>query len=278
MILRKGSAMAKTIKILSWNVNGIRAIHKKGFLEWLGAASPDILCLQETKALPEQLPKELLNPPGYFSYWNYAQKKGYSGVAVLTRQEPLSIRNGMGIPEFDDEGRFLQLDFEDFTLFNVYFPNVKQGPERLQFKMAFYDSFLEYAESLRKTTPRLMFLGDVNTAHNEIDLARPKENSTISGFLPIEREWIDKAVSIGYVDTFRHFHETDVQYSWWDMKSRARERNVGWRIDYVFVTTAMLDAVKGAFILGDVMGSDHCPVGVDLVMGPSASRAKNSGR
>jgi exodeoxyribonuclease III len=261
---RKGSVMVKTIKILSWNVNGIRALHKKGFLEWLDTACPDILCLQETKALPEQLPEALCKPPGYFAHWHYAQKKGYSGVAVFTRQKPRRVQNGMGFPHFDEEGRFIQVDFEDFTLFNVYFPNGKKGPERLQFKMAFYDAFLEYLERLRKTSHRLMFLGDINTAHREIDIARPKENSTISGFLPIEREWIDKVVSLGYVDTFRHFHEDEVQYSWWDMKSRARERNVGWRIDSVFVTREMLADVKSAFILGDVMGSDHCPVGVEL--------------
>jgi exodeoxyribonuclease-3 len=268
--------MSNTIRILSWNVNGIRALHKKGFLEWLNAASPDILCLQETKALPEQLPEELLKPPGYSAYWHYAQKKGYSGVAVFTRQKPLDLRNGMGIPQFDEEGRFMQLDFGDFILFNVYFPNGKQGPERLQFKMAFYDAFLEYTEAVRKITPRLIFLGDVNTAHNEIDLARPKENSTVSGFLPIERRWIDKAESLGYVDTFRHFHENEAQYSWWDMKSRARERNVGWRIDYVFVTREMLDAVKSAFILGDVMGSDHCPVGIELAVGQSKPHSKKA--
>ena len=264
--------MPKTIKILSWNVNGIRAVHKKGFLDWLKAASPDILCLQETKAAPEQLSEDLIRPPGYFSYWHSSKKKGYSGVAVYTKEEPLDSQTGMGIPRFDDEGRLIRLDFRNFTLFNVYFPNGKSGPERLQFKMDFYDAFLDHLEALRKQVPRLIFVGDVNTAHNEIDLARPKENSKVSGFLPIEREWMDKAVDRGYVDTFRNFYGDAVHYSWWDLKSRARERNTGWRIDYVFVTIDMLNSVRAAFILPEVMGSDHCPVGIELESGSSDMR------
>ncbi|MBM3300154.1 MAG: exodeoxyribonuclease III, partial [Deltaproteobacteria bacterium] len=191
-------------------------------------------------------------------------KKGYSGVAVYTKEKPSNVAMSMGIDRFDEEGRFMRLDFRGFTLLNVYFPNGKQSEERLAFKMDFYDAFLEYAEVLRRKQPRLMFIGDVNTAHNEIDLARPKENSTVSGFLPKEREWIDTVISSGYVDTFRHLNADTVKYSWWDLKSRARERNVGWRIDYVFVTLEMLKSVKAAFILDEVMGSDHCPVGIEL--------------
>jgi len=256
--------MAGTIKILSWNVNGVRAVYKKGFLEWLHSQSPDILCLQETKALPEQLPKDLMEPEGYFAYWQGAQRKGYSGVAVFSKQRPQKVETALGVPRFDEEGRFIRLDYDGFTLFDVYFPNGKSGPDRLRFKMEFYDLFLEYLENMRKQTPRLIFVGDVNTAHNEIDLARPKENSTVSGFLPIERRWIDKAVSLGYIDSFRHFHQDRVQYTWWDMKSRARERNVGWRIDYMFVTRETLESVKSAFILDDVTGSDHCPIGIEF--------------
>jgi len=256
--------MSKLLKILSWNVNGIRGAQKRGFSDWLASESPDILCVQETKASPDQLPEALKNPPGYHSYWNSAQRKGYSGVGVYSKKEPLNLTVSMGLKSFDEEGRLMQLDFGDFVLFNVYFPNGKSGPERLRFKMDFYDAFLERIELLRQHQNRLVVVGDVNTAHNEIDLARPKENSKISGFLPIERAWIDKVVSRGYVDTFRHLHPETVKYSWWDMKSRARERNVGWRIDYVFVTREMLDSVKSAFILNDLMGSDHCPVGVDL--------------
>jgi exodeoxyribonuclease-3 len=256
--------MSRRLRILSWNVNGIRGAYKRGFADWLAAESPDILCLQETKASVDQLQESLINPEGYHSYWNSAQRKGYSGVAVYTKKEPIKVTLTMGVKSFDDEGRFIQLDFGDFVLFNVYFPNGKSGPDRLRFKMDFYDAFLEQIESLRKRQNRLVFVGDVNTAHNEIDLARPKENSKISGFLPIERAWIDRVISQGYVDTFRHFYPDTVKYSWWDLKSRARERDVGWRIDYVFVTREMLDTVKDALILTDVVGSDHCPVGVDL--------------
>ncbi len=257
--------MSDVIKLLSWNVNGIRAAYKKGLLEWLNTESPDILCTQETKARPEQLVKKLQNPEGYHAYWDWAEiKKGYSGVSVFSREEPLAVRRGMGIKKFDEEGRVLQLDFPDFILFNVYFPNGKKDNERLQYKMDFYDAFLDHVESLRKNEKPVIFVGDVNTAHNEIDLARPKENEQESGFLRIERDWIDKVVEKGYMDSFRHKHPDEVRYSWWDLKSRARERNVGWRIDYVFVCEELIGRVEDAFILTEVMGSDHCPVGIDL--------------
>lgn len=258
--------MTKTIKLLSWNVNGIRSAHKKGFVDWLLAESPDILCIQETKAQLDSLPGDLIEPDGYTSYWRSAERKGYSGVAVYTKQKPIAVEVDMGIERFDVEGRFIRLDFPEFTLFNIYFPNGKMGPERLKYKMEFYDAFLEMLEGLRAKNPRLVFVGDVNTAHNEIDLARPKENSKVSGFLPIERQWMDRAVSAGYIDTFRNMHPDAVEYSWWDLKSGARKRNVGWRIDYVFVTKEMSASVNRAYILGNVMGSDHCPVGVDLVL------------
>ncbi|MDQ7784662.1 MAG: exodeoxyribonuclease III [Desulfomonilaceae bacterium] len=263
-IREKVRTMSRTIRILSWNVNGIRAAAKKGFLELPASESPDILCIQETKARPEQVTKALLSPPGYASFWNAAQKKGYSGVAVYTKETPIHVETSLGVRKFDEEGRFIRLDFKEFSVINVYFPNGKMNAERLRFKMEFYETFLDYVQDLRATIPRLCFLGDVNTAHREMDLARPKENSNVSGFLPEEREWIDKVVAAGYVDTFRDLNKDLVQYSWWDLKSRARERNVGWRIDYVFVTAEMRDAVKNAFILTDVMGSDHCPVGVEL--------------
>jgi exodeoxyribonuclease-3 len=251
---------------LSWNVNGIRGIQKKGFLDWLLAESPDILCIQETKADPDVLPRELLEPNGYVSYWHSSARKGYSGVAVYTKEKPTAVDTSMGVDRFDVEGRFIRLDFPEFILFNVYFPNGKMGPERLKFKLEFYDHFFEMIESLRKTNTHLIIVGDVNTAHNEIDLARPKSNSKVSGFLPVERKWMDRIVSAGYVDTFRNFHPDTVQYSWWDMKSGARQRNVGWRIDYVIVTKEMLGMVHRAYIMGEVTGSDHCPVGVDLVL------------
>lgn len=256
--------MPRIIKIISWNVNGVRAAYKKGLIDWLTSTSPDILCLQETKAAVDQLPKDLIEPKGYHSYWSASQQKGRSGVAVYTKMKPLQVDLNLGKEKFDEEGRLVRLDFKDFILFNVYFPNGKASPERLQFKLEFYDFFLEYIEQLRKEFNNLIFLGDVNTAHQEIDIARPKENEKRSGFLPIERKWIDQAISRGYVDTFRHFYPGEIQYSWWDLKTRARERNVGWRIDYVFVTQEMIKSVKDAFILSDVMGSDHCPVGIEL--------------
>ena len=183
--------------------------------------------VQETKAAVEQLTSELIEPAGYHSYWSSARKKGYSGVAVYSRVEPVHVETSLGIPRFDEEGRVLQLDFPAFTLFNVYFPNGKSGSDRLAFKMAFYDAFLDRIEELRKGNKPLVFVGDVNTAHSEIDLARPKENEKVSGFLPQERAWIDTVLSRGYVDAFRMLHPDEICYSWWDLKSRARTRNVG---------------------------------------------------
>lgn len=251
-------------RLLSWNVNGIRAIKGKGFLEWLYRESPDILCLQETKAQPDQLDADLKEPPGYSVYWAYPERKGYSGVAVYSREKPVDLRYNFGDTGLDIEGRVIIAEYPGFTLFNIYFPNGKQGPERLNYKMTFYDKFLEYADSLIAAGKKLVICGDVNTAHKEIDLARPKENSKVSGFLPEERAWIDKFVEHGYVDTFRRFHQEPQQYTWWDMKSGARARNVGWRIDYFFVSENLAKSVTGAFILPDVMGSDHCPIGITL--------------
>ncbi|HEX9896168.1 MAG TPA: exodeoxyribonuclease III [Dehalococcoidales bacterium] len=248
------------VKLLCWNVNGIRAVMKRGFLDWLAREAPDVLCLQETKATPEDLPEELLKPPGYHTYWNYPEKKGYAGVATFSRGKPAKVQNGFGVPEFDNEGRVIVSEHPGFTLFNIYFPNGKQSAERLKFKLDFYDAFLDYIEPLRKDGKKLIICGDVNTAHQEIDLARPKENAKISGFLPIERAWLDKLVVRGYIDTFRHFNKEPGQYTWWDMKSRARERNVGWRIDYFFVTENLRSQLVKVAIMPEVTGSDHCPI------------------
>jgi exodeoxyribonuclease III len=255
----------KNIRLLSWNVNGIRAAYKKGFVNWFVKENPDILCLQETKAHPEQLTDDLLNINGYKSFFSSSiVKKGYSGVAIYTKQEPVKVEHGFGIPKFDDEGRIIVADYKSFVLINIYYPNGKMSPERLQYKMDFYDAFLDYANKLVKKGKNLVICGDVNTAHKEIDLARPKENSKISGFLTIEREWMDKFISQGYVDTFRMFNNQPEQYTWWDMQSRARERNVGWRIDYFFVSENFKKNVKNAFIMPEVVGSDHCPVGIEI--------------
>ena len=255
----------KKLRILSWNVNGIRAAQKKGFIDWVSKESPDIICLQETKAHPEQLSKELLNINGYKSYFSSSiVKKGYSGVAIYTKQEPVKVERGFGISKFDDEGRIIVADYKKFVLINIYYPNGKASDIRLKYKMDFYDAFLKYTENLKSKGKKLVICGDVNTAHKEIDLARPKENEKVSGFLPIEREWMDKFFSHGYHDTFRMFNSEPEQYSWWDQVTRARDRNVGWRIDYFFVSENFKKNVKDAFIMQDVMGSDHCPVGIDI--------------
>ncbi|MDP2216490.1 MAG: exodeoxyribonuclease III [Methanolobus sp.] len=250
------------IRIISWNVNGIRSVQKKGFLEWLQKEQPDILCIQETKAQKEQLGSELTEVKGYCSYFSSAEKKGYSGVALYTKKEPLSIKCGFGIPKFDREGRILIADYGEFILFNIYFPNGKSSPERLDYKMEFYDAFLEYALELKKQGKKLIICGDVNTAHREIDLARPKENETISGFLPEERAWIDRFLSQGYVDTFRFLHPEPGQYTWWSVRSGARARNVGWRIDYFYASENAMENIRDSFIMPEVPGSDHCPLGI----------------
>ena len=255
----------KKLVLLSWNVNGIRAAYKKGFVDWFKKENPDILCLQETKAHPDQLTEDLININKYKSYFSSSiVKKGYSGVAIYTKQEPVKVQHGFGIPKFDEEGRIVSAEYTDFILINIYYPNGKASDIRLKYKMDFYDAFLDYADKLVKKGKKLVICGDVNTAHKEIDLARPKENEKISGFLPIEREWMDKFFSHGYVDTFRMFNDQPEQYTWWDQQSRARERNVGWRIDYFFVSENFMKNVNKAFILPDVMGSDHCPIGLEL--------------
>ena len=254
----------KEIKLLSWNVNGIRAVKAKGFLDWLKQESPDMLCLQETKATPEQLDQDLLRPEGYHTCWNYPARKGYGGVATFSREEPLSIRRNFGNEILDGEGRIVLTEYPGLVLLNVYFPNGKKDEIRLKYKMDFYEEFLKFTDSLKTQGKNPVICGDLNTAHNEIDLARPKANEKFSGFLPEEREWMDKLIEHGYVDTFRHFNQDAGQYTWWDYKTRARARNTGWRLDYFFASDNLLPALTNAFILPDVTGSDHCPVGITL--------------
>lgn len=253
-----------TFKILSWNVNGVRAVLKKGFFDWFKQESPDILCLQETKAQTHQLPPEILYPPGYHAHWNSAKRPGYSGVATISRTKPKAVNLGFGVPRFDEEGRVLETEFEAFTLFNIYFPNGKMNDERLKYKMDFYDAALKYFMKLRKKKRGIVVCGDYNTAHKEIDLAHPKENEDVSGFLPVERAWMDKLVESGFIDTFRAFNQEPNQYSWWDLRTGARARNIGWRIDYHFISEDLKPSLQDAFILPEVIGSDHCPVGVVL--------------
>ncbi|MDD2644524.1 MAG: exodeoxyribonuclease III, partial [Methanobacteriaceae archaeon] len=252
------------LELISWNVNGIRAIHRKGFIDWLSENKPDIISIQETKAQIDQLPKKLINIPDYTSYFNSAERKGYSGVATYSQIKPKNVINGMGIEKFDTEGRLLRIDYDEFTLLNIYYPNGGSGEERLQYKLDFYDAFLDYANKLRDEGTNLVICGDLNTAHNPIDLARPKANEEVSGFLPIEREWVSKFLSNGYVDTFREFNQEPDQYTWWSYRTKARDRNVGWRLDYFFVNEEFLDKVVDSYILSDVMGSDHCPIGLKL--------------
>lgn len=253
------------MKLISWNINGIRAWHKKGNFEWFKQEKPDIFCVQETKAETSQIPEEMANLEGYSGYFASSKlRKGYSGVAILTKIKPEKVEYGLGIKEFDDEGRLIILYFKDFVLFNCYFPNGGQGEHRIDYKLRFYDAFLKKCETLKKQGKSVIFCGDVNTAHNEIDLARPKENQKNTGFLPIERAWIDKVVEKGFIDTFRYKNTDTVKYSYWDMKTFARQRNVGWRIDYFFVSDNLKDKIRDADILDSIYGSDHCPILLDL--------------
>ncbi len=254
----------KEIRILCWNVNGIRAAARKGFFDWLHQESPDILCLQEIKAQPEQLTPEIQQPPGYYTGWNFPERKGYSGVATFSKEKPIEVSHGFGIDQFDIEGRVTITRYPQFTLFNVYFPNGKMSQERLKYKMGFYDAFLDFVDLIKARGGKVIVCGDFNTAHKEIDLARPKENENVSGFLPMERAWMDKFVAHGFVDAFRHFNKEPNHYTWWSLRTRARERNIGWRLDYFFVSENLLDLVKEANILSDVTGSDHCPVEIRL--------------
>ena len=220
--------------------------------------------MQETKAHPEQLDAALLTPPGYFVYWTKPVRKGYSGVATFTKEKPLAVKTGFGIERFDAEGRVVMTEFPDFVLLNIYFPNGQSGEERLKYKLDFYEETMKFVRDLKNKGKQVIVSGDYNTAHKEIDLARPKENEDTSGFLPIERAWIDRWIADGQVDIFRKFNAEPEQYTWWDMKSAARERNVGWRIDYHFVTKELVSKVTAASIMPEVMGSDHCPVRLEI--------------
>ena len=225
-----------------------------------------MLCLQETKAHEYQLPDALKQVDGYSSSFTTPERKGYSGVGLYTREghEPRSVTFGLGVERFDSEGRTIVADFDDFVFLGIYFPNGKQSAERLRYKMEFYDAFLEYVDKLRREGRSVIVCGDVNTAHKDIDLARPRENEKISGFLPEERAWMDTFLGHGYIDTFPRFNQEPGNYSWWDQMTRARDRNVGWRIDYFFTDSDFATNLTNAFILPDVMGSDHCPVGIEI--------------
>ncbi len=255
----------KEYKIVSWNVNGLRAILKKGFLDYLKDVDADIVGIQETKLQEEQVANEIKNPHGFKSLWNFAEKKGYSGTAVFYKTEPLSYRLKFEPDILNNEGRIIEMEYPEFTLFNIYFPNGQMSDERLKYKLDFYDVILDYFLDLKKRGKKIVIMGDVNTAHKPIDLKNPDANKDKSGFLPVERKWIDKLISKGFIDTFRMFNENPDNYTWWTYRFKAREKNIGWRIDYFFISEDLKDNVKESLIHSDVFGSDHCPISLRLV-------------
>ena len=250
------------VKLISWNVNGLRAVLKKNFLEFLADEKPDVLCLQEIKCTPDDV--EQLWPAHYTTYWNCAEKKGYSGTAIFTKTRPLAVTNHLGIAEHDREGRVITAEYDDFHLVNVYTPNSKRELERLPYRQTWDVAFLKHLKKLEKTKP-VIFCGDLNVAHTEIDLANPKANVRNHGFTIEERNGFTAFVSAGFVDSFREFEKSGGHYSWWSPMSGARSRNVGWRIDYFLLSAALRPRLKKARILPDVMGSDHCPVVIELM-------------
>ena len=247
------------MNIYSWNVNGIRAIQKKGFVEWVLKEDLDILCIQETKAQLEQLEDKLTQIDGYRSYFFSAEKKGYSGVAVYTKTEPLSVRE-MGIEEFDFEGRYIELEYENFNLINCYFPNSQSEGKRLNYKLRFNKAIKQRCNELVKYGKNIILCGDLNVAHKEIDLTNPQKNEKNPGYLPEEREWMSSLLQDGYVDTFRYVYPEETKYSWWSYRFKNREKNIGWRIDYHIVNESFVNNIEDAVILNNIMGSDHCPV------------------
>jgi exodeoxyribonuclease-3 len=253
------------MRLLSWNVNGIRAAGRNGFAEWLNNETADIICLQEVKATHEQAEAAYFPAPFKYIHWNDARvRAGYSGVATFSYQKPLQTIKGFGFDEFDNEGRILIHEYEKFFLYNIYFPNSQREGTRLDYKLNFNNTFLEHIEKNRKSGKAVIACGDFNIAHKEIDLKNPRSNQNNAGFLPEERAWMDSFVERGYVDTLRMFRSEGELYTWWTYRLNARERNIGWRIDYFFIDEQHKDRIKEAFILKDIMGSDHCPVGIEI--------------
>ena len=252
------------MKIYSYNINGIRAAFKKGLVDWLKAESPDIICFQEIKAQIPQIPVEYFEEIGYHHHWYPAERKGYSGVALLSKQKPDAVHYGCGINDYDAEGRVLRADFGDLSVLSCYFPSGSSGDERQAFKMRFLDDFHSYIKELRKERPNLVISGDVNICHTEIDIHNPKGLKNTSGFLPEEREWVSQFLEDGFIDSFRQLNKEADQYSWWSYRARAREKNLGWRIDYNFVSEPLKDQIKASAIHQNAVHSDHCPVSVEL--------------
>ncbi|GAB4283561.1 MAG: exodeoxyribonuclease III [Marinilabiliales bacterium] len=253
------------MKIYSYNLNGIRAAIGKGFLDWLEKESPDILCIQETKAQEDQIDKIAFEMKGYNQVWHSAVKKGYSGVGILSKQKPDFIKIGMDNPKYDNEGRVIRADFNDISLICVYIPSGTMGGERQDFKMEFLDNFYKYIITLKNQRPNLIVSGDFNICHKEIDINHPERHHKTSGFLPEEREWVTKFLDSGFIDSFRVFNDMPEQYSWWSYRANSREKNLGWRIDYHMVSEELKDRLKNAEILQNVYHSDHCPVVVEII-------------
>lgn len=250
------------VKIISWNVNGLRAVHKKGFLEWLAKSRADIVCLQETKAQKKQLTPDLIKLKNYHSFFNSARKKGYSGVAVYSKNKPRVVKRKLGMKRFDSEGRLLELEYPDFTLVNLYMPHGDRQKRNLDYKLECYEYLFKNLEKVKNK--KIILIGDFNIAHKEIDLARPKQNQNNIMFTPQERKQIDKLIKLGFIDSFRKFHKKGGNYTWWVYMANARQRNLGWRIDYAFVSKKFEKRLKSAFILSRVRGSDHCPIGIEI--------------
>lgn len=249
------------MKIITWNVNGLRAALGKGILDWIIAQEADVICLQEIKARPDQIEADWLRPlSDYHLIWNAAGRPGYSGVLTITRQAPLETRIGLGITEFDGEGRLIATRYPGFWLYNIYFPNGQRDYSRLDYKLRFYETLLEECQNLHRVGERLILTGDFNTAHNEIDLRNPKENVNTSGFMPVERAWVDRYLERGFVDAYRALYPERVQYTWWTYRFNARPRGIGWRLDYYLVSEALYSSVGDVIVHEDVPGSDHCPV------------------
>jgi len=253
------------MKFISWNVNGIRAWYKKEAFDWVLGQNPDFFCVQETKAEIEQLPIELVKPKGFCTYFNSSkQRKGHSGTVVYCKKKPNKVTYGLGIKSLDQQGRQINIFYDEFVLINCYFPNGGGVTERLLFKLRYYKEFLKFVNNIKKTGKSIIFCGDLNVAHEEIDIARPEGNKNSIGFLPEERFWLDEVVLDGYVDTFRALFPESVRYSWWDMKTRARDRNIGWRLDYFFISSDLKNKIKIANIADSVVGSDHAPIILEL--------------
>ena len=252
------------MKIITYNLNGIRAAMSKGLIDWISQVSPDVLCVQEIKANPDQVGVFEFQELGYHHYWYPAQKKGYSGVANFTKQKPKHIEYGCGIKEYDDEGRILRIDFEEFSVMSVYHPSGSSGDLRQAFKMEWLGAFLNYINQLKATYPNLVICGDFNICHKAIDIHNPKSNANTSGFLPEEREWMEQFINSGFVDSFRYFNQEPHQYSWWSYRAGSRAKNLGWRIDYNFVTDNLKNRISRSVILPSAIHSDHCPVLLEM--------------